>query len=885
MRFFTYLVLFSIYSNMVFAQQKPYWVCALGKNVLINDFIENEEGTNIIAVGSIKEQGTLKGFLAKIDVNTGKVVKTNTYSYLGDAELKSIAPYGDGTYYAVGYVKSNENKKQGWIARLDENFEEMKNNRGILGEKGDDYFEKIALYNGKGFILGKKENSAEGSWWYYTIRKHKPIEIAGDWGDRRFKDIKMFSNYKKEIWVVGNSTGINDNNIAHLVLMDFNGVPSKTINITDRKNFESTFESASMTPSGGVLLSGKTYAYFDEKKGKRLLNQAGDRETLLNIFPKYHEDSTQANFINTNVLSTTNTDNGVLVCATYNNAMPYLFLRSERAKTDTFKLFFLDNNGREVSHIVLDFPKDLKDANFIKMQCRSYGKHNTIIAANLETKSGNYPVFYNYEIPAAQKSALVGKGVGDNLSIASVEIETENEDKCVLPEQTASLRISIKNNGNSDSDNEGVLKIEANNLKSGITLLNTQRTLGFIGQNDEKTYSFGIKTSSECKSGTSPLKIILDYKGKSISRNFDLCSNKTSVLSKNKVFFDEKKPRLDRTSNPMYEVVIKTETTNRIQQTSKNLYNNGKKLPDGKAPLKTTDNNPIQGFYYNTITTSIKLDTANGGKNVIYAKVGDDYSDTIVVYYKKEINLFVLSIGVPDKFIRTLHYTTNDAKDFAAKAKKQKGNGFFTEVDVEILADSAKTTAEAIKKGFNTLLHKFKNGIIKEDDYVMVLISSHGDIVDDKFILLPSNYTKEDELSLGVRYEELLRNYLSKIPCKRFVFIDACHSGGKGVNVNPSLASQIEVANNALPELVQFSSCSKKQQSYEYEKGENGVFTEVFLEAIDGKADINNNGFISIGEMKNYLSERSKTLLPSGLQTPFCDFGKQQEDLPLFKYK
>ena len=52
------------------------------------------------------------------------------------------------------------------------------------------------------------------------------------------------------------------------------------------------------------------------------------------------------------------------------------------------------------------------------------------------------------------------------------------------------------------------------------------------------------------------------------------------------------------------------------------------------------------------------------------------------------------------------------------------------------------------------------------------------------------------------------------------------------------------------------SSCSINQQSYEWPDKKHGVFTFYLLEALQGSADLNQDGFVSLTETANYTSEK-----------------------------
>jgi uncharacterized caspase-like protein len=60
-----------------------------------------------------------------------------------------------------------------------------------------------------------------------------------------------------------------------------------------------------------------------------------------------------------------------------------------------------------------------------------------------------------------------------------------------------------------------------------------------------------------------------------------------------------------------------------------------------------------------------------------------------------------------------------------------------------------------------------------------------------------------------------------------------------------------------------FSSSAGDQLSTEYDRGENGAFTEALLEGLGGKADDNADGTIRFYELRDYVRRRVKEIAPA----------------------
>jgi uncharacterized caspase-like protein len=108
------------------------------------------------------------------------------------------------------------------------------------------------------------------------------------------------------------------------------------------------------------------------------------------------------------------------------------------------------------------------------------------------------------------------------------------------------------------------------------------------------------------------------------------------------------------------------------------------------------------------------------------------------------------------------------------------------------------------------------------------------------------------------------------IKAKKVVVVaDACHSGGvdqsfdiarrgdRGLVVNP-ISSSIQNLSQVGDGIVVMSASDEKQFSQEGQKwgGGHGVFTYFLLKGLNGDADYNKDGHVTLGELIPYLSEK-----------------------------
>ncbi len=328
----------------------------------------------------------------------------------------------------------------------------------------------------------------------------------------------------------------------------------------------------------------------------------------------------------------------------------------------------------------------------------------------------------------------------------------------------------------------------------------------------------------------------------------------------------------------------------------------GQKLDEARLrPAKANRTGIIQHSY----TNAIRLTEGLNEVQIVY--FGDDgktivsRSSPVTFHYipKDNPNLYVLSIGVAHN---DLKYTVEDAKAFArmyAKLRDDKGRGF-KKVEVIQLLSEAETTENNIKKAFINLS---KDRRIKDNDLVVIFISSHGKVIDrDRYVLLPSDYDPRYESLYSIDFKEDILRQLRTVDGNKLVFIDACHSGSAG-----SRSFSDDAASKVMNDLIKatsgmeiFASCGDKEFSYEDESWGNGAFTKAILEAftnekveIDGKkvsADIymdkngvkvpGSDGVITIEELKSYVQRRVPYLVKHTKNKPQNPTNQSTELLP-----
>lgn len=283
------------------------------------------------------------------------------------------------------------------------------------------------------------------------------------------------------------------------------------------------------------------------------------------------------------------------------------------------------------------------------------------------------------------------------------------------------------------------------------------------------------------------------------------------------------------------------------------------------------------------------------GNNHIEVVADDQVSDALdVEFAPQRANLFVLAIGPQHE---DLQYTAKDAGDFAKAFQNQGGEGkLFNEVFVTSLTTSEKTGLDGIRQAMYDLEYQWQDKQITQSDVLLVFISSHGKIVENRFKILQSGYNPKYE-QIAVDFKTDILEVLNNINCKKLVFIDACHSGGAKEGFG-GLNKAIVDLSKTLPGVSTLTSCGSTEKSYEDKAWENGAFTEALLSAFsnedckdtDGefKADADGNKILSLGELYDFLRRRVPNLVQNGVpnaptsQTPFMPEAQLDKTLPLY---
>jgi hypothetical protein len=296
-------------------------------------------------------------------------------------------------------------------------------------------------------------------------------------------------------------------------------------------------------------------------------------------------------------------------------------------------------------------------------------------------------------------------------------------------------------------------------------------------------------------------------------------------------------------------------------------------------------------------TYTFKRKTQLGvGESKFEVVVDDQISKPIFIEYAPErANLHILAIGPQHN---DLKYTSKDAHDFASAFRGQVGTDkLYPQVFVTEATDAESSNLTGFKQALYDLSYQWKDGQIKANDVLILFISSHGKIVENRFKILQTGYNpKYDNLCIDFKSDIL--DILDGIKCKKIIFLDACHSGGAKDGYDGLSKAVIDLA-KTLPGVSTLASCQSDEKSYESALWENGAFTESLLEAFSNKlipegnyrADANNDRVLRLGELYDFLQKRVPQLVKSAIpnaptnQIPFMPGSQLDREMPIFLIK
>lgn len=213
-------------------------------------------------------------------------------------------------------------------------------------------------------------------------------------------------------------------------------------------------------------------------------------------------------------------------------------------------------------------------------------------------------------------------------------------------------------------------------------------------------------------------------------------------------------------------------------------------------------------------------------------------------------------IGIQDyKRVPKAEFANNDAKEFYEYAIRALG---IKQEKIKMLLDDEADEVNIVKAFENWLPIQ----VNKDKTDVYVFYSGHGLPAPDgkSLYFLPHGVDKELLSRTAVGQNEIVAALSAAKPKSVTMFIDACYSGQtRGGDVLVANAKPLALksdTNGYPPNFTVITASANDQISSSSPELKHGIFSFYLMKGMEGEADANKDGRITVGEMQEYLSDK-----------------------------
>ena len=244
-------------------------------------------------------------------------------------------------------------------------------------------------------------------------------------------------------------------------------------------------------------------------------------------------------------------------------------------------------------------------------------------------------------------------------------------------------------------------------------------------------------------------------------------------------------------------------------------------------------------------------------------------NDSGIIKKNKSIapRIFAVVVGVADYVgnENDLTYSDDDARLFYNHLKIALPNEMANGSSVLLLNQNA--TRQNI---INSLQDIFSQS--NENDFIIFYFSGHGS---------PGNFCPSD--IYNNLEHDIVKNYFKKAKAKyRLCIADACFSGTIGTQQqNTSVENATQNLKDA--RIAVIMSSKPNQTSAETRTLQQGVFSYYLINGLKGAADLNNDKYVTMGELFIY-TKKETAQRSNGKQVPVV-YGKNLDRIPLTRLR
>jgi hypothetical protein len=213
-------------------------------------------------------------------------------------------------------------------------------------------------------------------------------------------------------------------------------------------------------------------------------------------------------------------------------------------------------------------------------------------------------------------------------------------------------------------------------------------------------------------------------------------------------------------------------------------------------------------------------------------------------------------IGIQNyKRVPNAEFANNDAREFSEYAIRALG---IKPEKIKILLDDEADEVNIVKAFENWLPIQ----VNKDKTDVYVFYSGHGLPAPDgkSLYFLPHGVDKELLSRTAVAQNEIVAALTNAKPKSVTMFIDACYSGqtrGGDVLIANAKPVALKADTNVYPpNFTVITASTSDQISSSSSELKHGIFSFYLMKGMEGEADANKDGKITVGEMQDYLSDK-----------------------------
>jgi len=217
-------------------------------------------------------------------------------------------------------------------------------------------------------------------------------------------------------------------------------------------------------------------------------------------------------------------------------------------------------------------------------------------------------------------------------------------------------------------------------------------------------------------------------------------------------------------------------------------------------------------------------------------------------------NAYAVVIGIGqyrEEVIPKVSYAVKDAQAVAGLLEMQAG---IPKTHIKLLTDTRATLSD-----LRNHLGEWLRMRVKANSTVYVYYAGHGtpNLQTQSGSIVP--WDGHPDFPAGLYSLKELEDTLSKLPTKHVVvFLDSCFSGGAGRSVVAKGARPMGLQYPVLSqgEVMVLAAATGTQISSDYEKAEHGLFTHYLLAGLQGEADADKDGIVTLREITPFVRDR-----------------------------